>query len=577
MAASPNIGHALIRNASIDIMSGAIMPNYLPTKLSAVSSTSVFTADPSTDLCTITGSFPALASAVAVTFSTTGTLPAGLSTGTNYYIIKKSATTFKVATCIKNCGDLHGNTAFPEVDIDITDAGTGVHTMSTVDVATILAQSTHKMPDYYFASQALTLTFYLDWNGLPWFYDPYHYPGQLLLLDGYSGGFNNLGIATFNTSSLNTQYLFLTHGLFMDVCQIDLTYIVDPKGTSAWTLNWKTAADGLGLARHMIIGDDNIMYFVNGRYVGSLQETPGSTFDPSSSATYTYQIHALTLPQGESAQWLEQLGINLLVAGGSYSNIYPWDRSSPSFGLIIYCAETGVYRLKNINNTIYILNGGRGNIYKTQGAIVTLAAKMPEYATGYGTKDASVLTENSVVWGGIGSKNGNLIFGAQCTTNSANSGIWMLYPDGRLIIENQPSTGASVVNAIDGRGDQFYTFGYTNGVDIISTARYGSFGTVFQSALYPVSNKTTKGTFSRLELQLNQPTSGSSSQFRISYRRDISSSFIVLATYTTDGATTSFKTDIGLNNLENIQIQLEITGAGNNADAALAFEVRLFP
>ncbi len=60
-----------------------------------------------------------------VQFSTTGTLPTGLSPSTNYWLIKVSATTARVATSLAN--------AEAATAIAYTDAGTGVHTMSYVD------------------------------------------------------------------------------------------------------------------------------------------------------------------------------------------------------------------------------------------------------------------------------------------------------------------------------------------------------------------------------------------------------------------------------------------------------------
>ena len=55
-------------------------------------------------------------------FSSTTTLPAGLSTNTTYYMIFQSSTTFKVATTLAN--------ALAGTAVDITDTGTGTHTMT---------------------------------------------------------------------------------------------------------------------------------------------------------------------------------------------------------------------------------------------------------------------------------------------------------------------------------------------------------------------------------------------------------------------------------------------------------------
>jgi hypothetical protein len=57
-----------------------------------------------------------------VQFTTTGTLPVGLSLATNYWIIRVSSTTCRVATSLANA---QAGTA-----IAYTDAGTGTHTMT---------------------------------------------------------------------------------------------------------------------------------------------------------------------------------------------------------------------------------------------------------------------------------------------------------------------------------------------------------------------------------------------------------------------------------------------------------------
>ena len=85
---------------------------------------STFTAVAGTDVCTAADTILTL-TGTEVTFTTTTTLPAGLSTSTTYYLIYQSATTFKVATSLAN--------ALAGTAVDITDTGTGTH---TVKVAT---------------------------------------------------------------------------------------------------------------------------------------------------------------------------------------------------------------------------------------------------------------------------------------------------------------------------------------------------------------------------------------------------------------------------------------------------------
>jgi hypothetical protein len=94
----------------------ALQLNYQDTTPAAFT----FTAA-ATDICTavahgaITG--------LKVAASTTTTLPAPL-TATNYWIVKLSADTFSLATSLANA------IAVPPVVVDITDAGTGTHTLT---------------------------------------------------------------------------------------------------------------------------------------------------------------------------------------------------------------------------------------------------------------------------------------------------------------------------------------------------------------------------------------------------------------------------------------------------------------
>ena len=84
-----------------------------------------FTADAGTDVCTwtSTANIPSnILTGTRVRLTTTTTLPAGLATATDYYVIKVSDTTFKLATSYAN--------AVAGTAINITDAGTGTHTVT---------------------------------------------------------------------------------------------------------------------------------------------------------------------------------------------------------------------------------------------------------------------------------------------------------------------------------------------------------------------------------------------------------------------------------------------------------------
>jgi len=84
-----------------------------------------FTADAGTDVCTwtSTANIPSnVLTGTKVRLTTTTTLPAGLALATDYYVIRLSNTTFSLATTYAN--------AVAGTAINITDAGTGTHTVS---------------------------------------------------------------------------------------------------------------------------------------------------------------------------------------------------------------------------------------------------------------------------------------------------------------------------------------------------------------------------------------------------------------------------------------------------------------
>ena len=95
------------------------------TTTNTLSQSDTFTADAGTDVCTWTSSanIPSnILTGTRVRLTTTTTLPAGLATATDYYVIAISNTTFKLATSYAN--------AVLGTAINITDAGTGTHTVT---------------------------------------------------------------------------------------------------------------------------------------------------------------------------------------------------------------------------------------------------------------------------------------------------------------------------------------------------------------------------------------------------------------------------------------------------------------
>lgn len=559
---SPSAGIALLKNASIDSVPGCIMPNYAPAQVNIASATSTGSFNNGAGTFDLTTSGTSLeVDGVAVTFSTAGggTLDTAITAGTVYFLYKFATGRVIIASTLGN--------ALGHSSLSLNGNGSGTVTVTTVNMGTpnSIAQG--------IAPGGTSLTFVADSNGRVWYAEGDNGTGYLLNGNTITNGTGH-GLALFTNSDASNMYLFVYRNAVIDVCNVTTqAKRRDPVGTSSWSSAWQTmnSASGYTGSHQAILGLDNIVYSCDGRYINSIQEIPGSVFAPGSSATYTWNSKALTLPTNDTANCLEQLNVSLLVGGLSTNLVYPWNRSDPSFGIPLQCPENGVYGMKNIGNTVWILNGQRGNVYKTTGYIVEFAAKLPESLT-----QSTSAGSNVVSYGGVAAKNGSFIFGA-LPLNTTNAGIWLVYPDGRIVIENTPSQGAVLPTVLGQTTGEFYYIGSAGMLDFISTSRYSTLGSVvFQSRLYNIGTKVGKATFSLLEVQLEQP-GAIGGQVRVSYRRGVSGSFTVIDTYTLDGTSDSFDTDCGLIDIENIQVQVEVTGSGNGTNANIVREVRLLP
>jgi hypothetical protein len=536
---SEHLGFGLIRNCDIEEFPGALKAGRKMSSLFHNSYSSAFTADAGTDICTSNATVPDTGTAVQLT--TTGTLPGGLSTGTNYFIIKLSSTTFKLATTIAN--------AVAGTPINITNAGSGTHTVSTVDPGEVR----------HFVRDESAGVFCVDDNGLVWFLE-----AKFLLLNGNTSVSKGQGLAIFKNSDASATYLFTFGQANIDV--VEVTSVSDRRNPS-WNNAWQAMAVSSNNSHHAIVGQDRIIYFCNEYLIGSIKES--GIFDPTNGATYTYNNQALDLPRGERAEWLEELGIDLLIAGANTNKIYPWDRLSDTFRDPLKCPEANIYRLKNLGSVVYVLAGQKGNIYTTQGTYVKPFVTLPFSLV----NNTGSLVSTIINWGGIESNYGSLIVGISCQS-TGNNGIYRIFQDGRIIIDNIPSIGSSKVTALLTKESlNTYYAGYDGGADAQDFSRRDSYDCIAQSQLFRVGTKSNPAGYSELDIQLAK--SVSSGKIRIRYRPDTDSAFSAMpggeAEVTSLGNNTSFKFDIGLRDIENLQIQVEL-----QQDVEL-LEIRIIP
>lgn len=577
MADSPDLGVGLLQDVSIDTIPGALMPNYMPTVMSPVSSSAIFTWNTGSGLGTVSSSFAQLKVGSAVQLTNSGgSLPSGLSTSTTYFITNVSGTSFQLASTLANA--LSGS------PISVSDDGSGTSTMATINFGTAMQSVMNPKTGYIFV---------LDSNGQLW-YSQSGGSALFLVAGQTTTAAAGNGLCGFEVSDGSAFYLFVYRNQAIDVLNgTGDTQLNDPVGQSAWNTGWQTmnAGAGSGAPHYSITTLAGFTYFTDTSYVGSINENAGTVFNPNSSSTYTYNNQALFTLNGEQCTWLELLNTQLLVSGGTYNYIYVWNRTDPTFSSQWVVPENNVLRMKNIGNTVYILAGARGNIYQSSGYIVLLTGKTPEWIT-----QSTVSTQ--VSFGGIGQKGGWLIFGLG--TTGGGNGVWGIDPTppqfstmsglgGKRIFENQLVNGSAVTtilvpaNATQVTSQEFYYLGGVGEFSQISLNRYAAYGTAtYQSGIRAVGNKIAKAKYSRLEIQLNQPGL-SGNTVRVSWRNATSGSWTVMAggvtngVFVCDGTVTSFTQDVGLHDLENIQVQVELKGAGSGSSALEVMSVILYP
>ena len=547
-----------MRNVDIESFPGAVMAAKAPTTLFHPTLSASVTGVVATDVLTLaTGTTPTTGTAVKPTTTTSG-----VTANTVYFINRIDDTTCYLYNNITNA-DTGGGTG--RIDITATTA----FTIATVNQGTI---------NHIIREPTLGTRFYHDSNGRVWYLTDGGTRVRLLfnsVLDnavaasGALANANGRGISTFQNSDASAAYLFAFRNALIDVINVTAGSNLT---TPSWTNSWQTMNTGAGVnnSHHSILAQDNIVYFCDSRFIGSIREASGEIFNPATGTTYTFNSSALDTPQREVLEWLEELGANLLASGATWNKIYPWDRVSDSYNLPLIVPENNVQRLKNIGNLVYILAGRWGNIYTTQGTYVRHFKKIPDQVV----NNSATLQSNPITWGGIDAVNGALLFGMSVQT-TGNSGAYLLYPDGRLIIDNMPSTGSGNVTALEVQNN-FYQMGYASGADSFSTSRYADYEGVVQSQFYRVATVTEKATYSVLEAVIAKPAA-TGGNIRISYRTNTSGSFTTIDTFASDGAATTFQTPgIGLMNIENIQVQIEIDDGSLPTDIEL-LEVRLLP
>jgi len=165
---------------------------------------------------------------------------------------------------------------------------------------------------------------------------------------------------------------------------------IDVYGPLDSSPTWTTGWSGLTLTSDVlwhpmfVSKNDSKLYIGGGNIVSSIDQATG-TFAPGTGSTYTATANALDLPSAYRIKCIEELGNNLMLGTWQGTNVYdvrvadifPWDRSAVSFGQPVVIPEYGIHAMKNVGNSLIVLVGTTGTIYRTDGVNATIIGKLP--------------------------------------------------------------------------------------------------------------------------------------------------------------------------------------------------------
>lgn len=565
IADSPYEGLMSIKNFNIWYLKGAVYSNYKRNLVSTTAGNASFTAANGANVIVTSLSPFNIGDAFTVSG---GSLPPDLATGTTYYKVNSSngISATKGGTAITFSGG----------------AGSGTLTLITMG-----------KPKYWTQNSA-TLVYYIqDINGRVWEGpDANNYwtllGGNEAALTGGGHGivFYNKYLLVFRqTASGTIDY-------WGDGSKVDQTVF-----HASWKTGYTSGTQTTGGDNQAIWGDDNVAYFCNNNWVGSIRTTAGSTFDPTSAGTYTYNPLSLQLPNFEVATWLSELRVNLMIAAGK--KIYPWDRTSTNFDIPIFCKEV-ICKVINILNNLYILAGIKGNIYVSNGYSVSLFKHIPDSFWTNTSSNPNI--DPAVLWGDIMNHRNRIYVGAtQADVTNGISGIFSIdQATGVISMENQNSFGstlstgaagsisipsgwgASILIDIDSaESDTYYSAwwngtqgGVDNNITSISNVNpnlYSSNELEIISDIIPVGTFLNQRSFLNVEFKLDRPLATGDS-ITVYARQYITDSWTSIGTTTSTSLAVPFSNVLTPMPIQNFQwLQLKITASCNSSISTSSF------
>lgn len=308
----------------------------------------------------------------AVILTTTGTLPAPLTTNTVYYLwdINGDGLNFRFCESLKDVGGSY---------INLTNQGSGTHSFTRI--------TPEQIEGYTFDSN-LNL-YLLDDEQKVWFSQADSSYQKFYLLSGNTSAGNGNGIIFY------CGYVLVFGNAKIDA----LAEINATTDTLTWTNDFATGNSIISSAVYPNKGAvpfysqyDNAIYFGNGNVsgtkgvfrVGLLEENVNKTFSPTDATTFSIVVDAIELPYASGlgyVQTINELGENIILGTGSHT-IYYWDRKSILPSYVLNMPENNTTNIIVKGGSVYAFNGYSGKFYIITSSDYGEVLDIPEHLFG---------------------------------------------------------------------------------------------------------------------------------------------------------------------------------------------------
>lgn len=382
--------------------------------------------------------------------------------------------------------------------------------------------------------------------------------------------------------------LWKRHLLVFDNASIDV-YAID---TDSWTNTWQSFAEGtrggVSLVHTALHAQDDVLYITDGKFIASLTEASGATFDPGTGATFTWNNQALDLPDDYVASTLTEFGDSISIGTyfgaaknrGNRADSFFWSPTSNAgaftFDDTKLVKGNGVWQSITQGNVFYqIIDRSSGRIY---------ASNLSEYQL---EREIRNIPYSSNVLdlhhGAIDIIDDQILFGVGSNNSGVNNlGVYG-FKNRTLHLQNTTSAGDTRVEigAVEGIDGNQYLIGWNDGtnsgIDLVDDTRMDSYGTSMTTPIYTIGTALEDASLTQINVNLGKPLA-SGQGVRVSYRENLSDSFTTMHTFDFDtyGAVSQMNQPSTISSASQIQLKVEMTANTSSTDTPELISIDLY-